>query len=117
LDFAVLFFAVAEICKHSGIHLPDWVGVLFLPVIVYLWVYDWPGWKDLGTEEKKPNAARDSRKSPTDLPHGYIGPFWNKPSAAFLNANDQPFSASQKIFVCVVPIIPLLTLVFLLLRH
>ncbi len=58
---------------------------------------------------------RDSSKHGPPTP--YSGPFWNKPSADFLQGRAHPFSEGQARFALVFLLIPFAALVYLLLRY
>jgi hypothetical protein len=112
----LLFLAIGCACKLWGVPLPDPVGVLALPFVAYLWVYDWPGWKRLGGMGQKPNTPKDSGKPKTDPPRGYTGPFWNKPSGRYLESNAQAESGTFAFLCLFLLVVPFGALVYILLR-
>jgi len=113
----LLFVAADVACQHYGVQLPRPVGILAFPLVMYVWMYDGPGWKNLGERDEKPNTSHHSRKSKANLPPGYTGPFWNKPSQTFLQANARPFTIGQEIAVYLAWLVPFALLAYLALHH
>jgi len=109
----LILLAAYYACKLWGTHLPDFMWILAWPLILYAWFHDWPGLKDSPKSSEQPRIPKKEKIEP---PVGYTGPFWNKPSADYLEANAQPYSSEQRIAVWMFLLIPFAVLAYILLH-
>jgi hypothetical protein len=115
---ALLMLAGRAFFRHT--HWPVPAALHFLAVLfAYYLVLEFCGlWEFL---EKLPKQEpTDPAKKPfvkKEPPAGYTGPFWNKPSATFLQANAQPFTLRQEMMVYAALLTPFAVIVYLLLHR
>lgn len=70
-------------------------------------------WKDADSTDTRNQSTKPPCPKP---PLGYRGPFWNKPSPAFLQSNARSFSEAQSRVVMLLLLLPFGALVFMLLH-
>ena len=115
---ALVLLADRVLIDHLGGEAPMAVRILAGLLVIYFWLEFFGLWDRLndfpGGSSWKPGTGK--RTAPVTPPRGYTGPFWNKPSAVYLEAKAQPFTAVQNSLALVALLIPFAALIYFLLR-